>query len=418
MHHPGSRPAHILFIVENNTVPTDVRVWKEAKTARKNGYEVSIIAPKSKVFCKKYEVIDGIHIYRHPAFNNGHGKINQLLEYATACLWESILSWRVFLEKRFDIIHAANPPDHVFLIAKVFRPFSVRFVFDHHDLAPELFLGKFGSRKNLFYRLLILMERYSCRSADAVISTNESYKRIVLRRHGLRPESVFIVRNDPEVEAEPTRPLPREASIGGPTKLLYVGSINNQDGVDLLIKSLHLLVRQLRQTKIHCTVIGDGDHLKSVRRLCDELGIGSFLTFTGYIHDRRIVKEYIAEADICLETAPDNEANRKSTFIKVMEYMLAGKPVVAFDLDETRFTLQDSGLLVSPNRLDHFANAIQKLIEDPPERRRLGEMARSRILDGLNWSNAASEMIRAYNYTESRLPRNPVLLKNSPVDGL
>jgi glycosyltransferase involved in cell wall biosynthesis len=418
MHSHRHRPDHILFVVENNTVPTDVRVWKEAKTARKNGYDVSIIAPKSRVFSKKHEVIDGIHIYRHPAFNNGRGKINQLLEYGTACLWESILSWRVFLKRRFDVIHGANPPDHVFLIAKAFRPFGVRFVFDHHDLAPELFQGKFNSRQNLFYRLLILMERYSCRSADAVISTNESYKRIVLRRHGLRPEGVFVVRNDPEVETEPTRPLPREVPIGGPTKLLYVGSINNQDGVDLLIKSLHLLVRQLRQTKIHCTVIGDGDHLESVRRLCEELGIGTFLTFTGYIHDRRIVKNYIAEADICLETAPDNEANRKSTFIKVMEYMLAGKPVVAFDLEETRFTLQNSGLLVAPNRLDHFAEAIQKLIEDPSEGRRLGELARARILDGLNWSNAAREMIRAYDFAGARLQRNPAPLQSGPVDGL
>ena len=389
---------HILFVVENNTVPTDIRVWREAKTARKSGYDVSVIAPQSKVFYKKHEMIEGINIYRHPSFNNGGGKLNQLFEYGNAYLWESILSLQVFLNKRFDIIHAANPPDHIFLIARLFRPFGVRFIFDHHDLAPELYLGKYSSSRNLVYRLLKLMERFSCKTADAVISTNMSYKRIVLDRHGLNSESVFVVRNDPEVEEERRLKPQREVSNNGLTKLLYVGSINLQDGVDLLIKTVHILVSQLQQCKIHCTVVGDGDHLQRVQRLCDELGVRSFFTFTGYIHDRRIVQEHIEEADICLETAPDNEANRKSTFIKVMEYMLSGKPVIAFDLDETRFTVEKAGVLVEPNNLMHFANAIQELIENPSKRRWLGQMARSRILDGLNWSNASKEMIRAYEY--------------------
>jgi glycosyltransferase involved in cell wall biosynthesis len=394
---------HILFIVENNTVPTDIRVWREAKTARKSGYDVSVIAPQSKVFCKKYEVIDGINIYRHPTLSNGGSKLNQLFEYGNAFLWESILSLQVFLNKRFDIIHAANPPDHIFLIARLFRLFGVRFIFDHHDLAPELYLGKFSSSRNLVYRVLKLMERFSCKTADAVVSTNESYKRIVLNRHGLNSESVFVVRNDPEVEEERKLKPQGEVLNNGQKELLFVGSINVQDGVDLLIKTVHILVNRLQQCKIHCTVVGDGDHLQRVQRLCDELGVRSFFTFTGYVHDRRIVQEHIEEADICLETAPDSEANRKSTFIKVMEYMLSGKPVVAFDLDETRFTVAEAGVLVEPNNLIHFAKAIQELIENPSKRRSLGQMARSRILNGLNWDNASKEMMRAYKYAGRNL---------------
>jgi glycosyltransferase involved in cell wall biosynthesis len=403
-------PGHILFIVENNTVPTDIRVWKEAQTAKKNGYDVSIIAPRSKVFSKTHEVVDGIRIYRHPAFSNGSGKLNQLLEYANAGLWETVLSWQVFLKNRFHIIHAANPPDHAFLIAGLFRPFGVKFVFDHHDLAPELFLDKFGGQPSLVHRMLKLMERWSCRSAAAVISTNESYRRIVVARHGLQAERVFVVRNDPEVNPgpEPRGTAPRAGSTGGAAKLLYVGSINLQDGVDLLIRAVHLLVRRLQRPQVHCTVVGDGDHLRAVQQLCRDLEMTSFFTFTGYVHDRRILKEYFEEADICLETAPDSEANRQSTFIKVMEYMLAGKPVVAFDLDETRYSLDGCGVLVEPNNLERFASAIQDLIDDPPKRRQLGQMARARIRDGLNWSNAAGEMIRAYRFAEARPPRNVV----------
>ncbi len=389
---------HVLFVVENNSVPTDIRVWREAKTARNSGYDVSVIAPQNEKFYKRHEVIDGINIYRHPSFSNGGGTLSQLFEYGNAFLWESLLSLRVFLNKRFDIIHAANPPDHIFLIAICLRLFGVKFIFDHHDLAPELYLGKFSSHRSFVYRLLKFMEKMSCKTADAVISTNRSYKQVVLNRHGLNSEKVFIVRNDPEVEEAQRFNRQVEAADRELTKVLFVGSINVQDGVDLLIKTVHILVRQLQQEKIHCTVVGDGDHLPSVRRISDELGVRSFFTFTGYIHDRRIVKKHIEEADICLETAPDNEANRKSTFIKVMEYMLLGKAVVAFDLDETRFTVGKAGVLVEPNNLMHFAGAIQELIENPSKRRSLGQMARSRIVDGLNWGNASKEMIRAYKY--------------------
>jgi glycosyltransferase involved in cell wall biosynthesis len=395
-----NRPPHVVFIVENDTVPTDIRVWREAQTTRKAGYDVSVIAPMSPVFAKRHEVIDGIHIYRHPMTKDRGDKLNHLLEYANACLWEFTLCLQVFFKKRFDIIHAANPPDHLFLIANMFRPFGVRFIFDHHDLSPELYLSKYSGSRNLVYRVLKLFEMLSCKSADAVISTNESYKRLVVERHGIRPESVFIVRNNPVVDDGPKEKIEKKASANGLMRLLYVGSINIQDGVDLLVRAIQILVNELNQPKIHCTVVGDGDHLQCVRSLCDELRMRSFFTFTGFVHDRRIVKKYIEAADICVEPAPDNEANRKSTFIKVMEYMLSAKPIVAFDLEETRFSLGNGGVLIEPNNLQGFAEAIQDLIENPSKRRRLGHRARTRIVDGLNWDSASKELIRAYNYAQ------------------
>jgi glycosyltransferase involved in cell wall biosynthesis len=185
--------------VENNTFPPDIRVWREARTAKQAGYDVSVISPWDARFPAPHEVIDGIEIYRHPSLNSGGGIFNQVVEYANAFLWEAFLSLKVFLKNRFDVIHGANPPDHIFILAAAFKPFGVKFVFDHHDLAPELYLCKFNSEKNIVYRVLSLMEKLSYRGADAVVSTNESYKRHVVARHGVKPEKVFVVRNDPEV---------------------------------------------------------------------------------------------------------------------------------------------------------------------------------------------------------------------------
>jgi glycosyltransferase involved in cell wall biosynthesis len=388
----------ILLIVENNTVPQDIRVWREARTAKLAGYSVTIIAPKNVKFLKNFEIIDDIEIYRHPFINKKRGIINQLVEYANALFWEVVLSVWVFSRKRFHIIHAANPPDHIFLIAYMFKLFGVKFVFDHHDLAPELYISKFNGKKNIIYGLLCLMEKLSCLTADAVVSTNQSYKKQVLSRHGIKPEKVFVVRNDPEVPKTQEKERTVQYRDKHLIKLLYVGSINNQDGVDVLITVVHILVNKLNQRHINCMVIGDGDDLPSVKRLCTELEMDPYFDFTGYIYDRKIIQKSIYESDICLETAPYSEANSKSTFIKVMEYMSAGKPIVAFDMDETRYSSQDSALLIEHGDLMGFAEAIEMLICQPSLREKLGEYGKRRITEVLNWDNSSRELLKAYEY--------------------
>ncbi len=388
----------ILFIVENNAVPTDIRVWREATTAKRAGYSVTIISPKNRNFSKSYEVIDDIEIYRHPFIKNKGGKINQLVEYANAFFWEVLLCLKVFFKKRFHIIHAANPPDHIFLIALLFKLFGVKFIFDHHDLAPELYISKFNGKKKMIYRSLSLMEKLSCLTANAVISTNQSYKEHVIKRYGIKPEKIFVVRNDPEVPKIQESERVEQYRSKHLTKLLYIGSISNQDGVDLLIKVVHIIVNQLSQGQIHCTVVGDGDDLPRVKRLCTELRMNPYFDFTGYIYDRKIIRTFIEETDICLETAPYSEANCRSTFIKVMEYMAAGKPIVAFDLDETRYSAQGSALLIEHGNLRAFAEAIEKLICDPGLRERLGKYGQSRITEVLNWNNSSRELMQAYTH--------------------
>jgi glycosyltransferase involved in cell wall biosynthesis len=284
------------------------------------------------------------------------------------------------------------------LIALLYRGLGVKFVFDHHDLAPEPYLSKYGSRKSVFYHVLRWMERLSCWTAHAVVSTNQSYKRHVIERHRIDPRKVFVVRNDPEVTREPTLSLRRNAPERSYTRLLYLGAINTQDGVDLLVRSLHILVHELGERYIRCDILGDGDDLQRVRDVTNRLGMDPYLHFAGFVRDKKAILAHIRRADICLESAPLNPVNTKSTFIKVMEYMSLSKPIVAFDLPETRYSTGGAALLVPPNDLRQFALAIRTLIRDPARRADLGRAGRQRIVSELNWERSSECLSRTYSF--------------------
>ena len=391
-----NRSAHILFIVENNTVPLDIRVWREARTAREAGYTVSVIAPKNKRYSKSYEIREGIEIYRHYSYEGQGGRFDQVVEYANALFWEFIFCAHIFLTNRFEIIHGANPPDHIFILAMVFKLFGVKYIFDHHDLSPELYASKFNGRKKSIFKILRLMEKLSCRISNAIISTNESYKSHIIEIHRVNPEKVCVVRNDPEINITSKQSKHDRPHSGKATKLIYVGTINFQDGLDILIRVVHVLVKELGQKQIVCTVVGDGNSLKCVKQLCNDLDMTDYFDFKGYVYDRETVQKYINEADICLDTAPKNEINQKSTFIKIMEYMISGKAIVAFDLDETRFTTDSSAVLVEPGDIVAYAKEIDRLIKDPIVRNELGEKAKRRIIESLNWNNSSKKLMSLY----------------------
>lgn len=391
---------HILFIVENSTPPIDIRVWQEAKTVKSAGYEVTIIAPKKAGYNKNWENLDGINIYRHRNISS-NSKIGQLFEYINAFIYELVLCGKIFIKHPFKLIHAANPPDHIFLLALIFRPFGVKYIFDHHDLMPELYISKYTNSKQVIFYLLSIMEKFSCMAADAVISTNESFKRHVIIKHKIINRKIFVVRNDPDLNHQNfnKRKIKEKNSI---TKLLYLGAINAQDGVDLLIKIVHILVYKLGELNIKCTVLGDGDELVHVKMLCNKMGLNKYFEFLGRVKDRKLIADYIRDSDICLETAPYNIANDKSTFIKVMEYMREGKPVVAFDLTETRFSTGGNAILVEPNNLFSFAKAINLLIKEPQIREEIGLKAKNRIYRDLKWEKSQIILMNAYDYVLKR----------------
>jgi poly-beta-1,6-N-acetyl-D-glucosamine synthase len=388
----------VVLLVENNTVPTDIRVWREARTAVQAGYSVTVVAPASDRHPRRHEWIDGVEIFRHPAWQAEGSALKQMLEYANAFAWEAWICVKLALRRPPRIVHAANPPDYLFLIAWILRTRGVKFIFDHHDLSPELYLAKFGPdrRNDPIHRLLRWMERRSCRAADAVISSNRSYREHVIAKHGIAPEKVFVVRNDPE--PDDTCSTSRRQDSNGLVRLIYVGAISRQDGVDILMRAIHCLVTDLRCPGVRCAVVGDGDDLDRVKRLCSELGLDAHCEFTGYVHERERVREMLDMADICLEAAPCSEVNARSTFIKVMEYMAAGRPIVAFDLEETRFSAQGAAILVPDGDVRAFAAAIRTLVEDPHMREELGARGLERICKELNWSSSAKELLRAYEY--------------------
>lgn len=387
---------HILFIIENSSVPNDVRVWREALAAKDLDFDVSVISAKEGMETLSYESLEGIDIYRHPVPVGSKGKIAYLIEYANALFWEFFLALKIYIKKPFHIIHAGNPPDTTFLIAFLFRILGVKFVYDIHDLSPELYLVRFSGKKNRFYKLLIFAEKLSCKLADAIITANKSYREIVMNRHKKDPKMVFVVRNDPVVEEFLERGGSVRKKETDKKVILYLGTINPQDGVDILLSSLDYLIHKLQEKNFICFVVGDGQSLPVLKETASALNLEHYVDFKGYIYDRGKIREYLDLADVCVEPAPDNDLNRHSTFIKVMEYMASMKPIVAFDLMENRYSADGSAILVSPGDVPAFAEAIKKLLDDPELRKELGKKGAERIRDQLNWENASINLINAY----------------------
>jgi glycosyltransferase involved in cell wall biosynthesis len=305
------------------------------------------------------------------------------------------MSFYVALREGVDVIHAHNPPDTLFVVGAVHKLFGRKFVFDHHDLSPELYRSRYNAGDNAVSRCLGIIERMSLKCADVAIATNESYRAIDIARNGIAPEKVFIVRNGPDLKR--VQRMDRDPSLTSrkPIILGYVGAMNPQDGVDYLLRSLAILVKDLCRTDFYCVLIGEGDSLPALKALLGELGIANHVQFTGFIPDDLLIR-YLSSADICLDPNPSSPLNDVSTWIKVMEYMALGKPVVSFDLKETRASAVDAAVYVSPNDERKFAEAIAELMDDPARRQRMGEYGRTRVANELGWHVTSRNLVKAY----------------------
>jgi glycosyltransferase involved in cell wall biosynthesis len=392
----ASEKPNVLMIVENY-FPIDTRVRREAYTLKEE-HHITVIALKRREE-KVHEKLSGIDIWRIPEFPElGLGKIGYILQYLYFTSCSALIFMSTFIFKSYKAIHVHNPPDTLFLIGLMAKLFSRKFIFDHHDLSPELYLTRFSREKDFIYKTLLLCEKMSYKLADVIVSTNMSYKQIATERHHVDPERIYIVRNDPIIE----ECTPGKDHIAGrgerdnTTKLLFVGSINPQDGVDMLLHAIHYLIHSIDEKGFICSIVGDGDSLESMKQLSRQLDLGNFVEFTGYIYERAKVREFLHMADICVEPAPENELNRHSTFIKIMEYMAVGKPIVAFDLKETRYSTDGTALLVPSGDVAGFAHAIKRLLDEPLLREELGRAGFERIERGLNWQTAASSLLKAY----------------------
>jgi len=358
------------------------------------GYRVSIICPKGKGYERGHEVIDGIHIYRHPLLIEASGALGYAMEYAWALSWEFFLAWRVFFTRGFDVIHACNPPDTIFLIGGFFKLFGKKFIFDHHDINPELYEAKFG-RRDMFYKLLVALERWTFRIADVSIATNESYKRIAIERGGKQPERVFVVRSGPDLRRLKIIPPVPELKRGRRYLVGYVGVMGKQEGIDYLLRAAQYIVHDLQRNDIHFGLVGGGTELEDMQAYAQSLGVGNHVTFTGRVPDQQML-EMLNTADVCVNPDVANEMNDKSTMNKIMEYMALGKPVVQFDLIEGRYSAREASLYAEKNNESDLARKILQLLDDPELRIKMGRFGRSRIENELDWKHEVPKLLSAY----------------------
>jgi len=384
----------VLIIVENLPCPFDRRVWQEALALRAAGHTVSIICPKGRGYEQGYELLEGVHIHRHPLPVEADSAVGYGLEYALALLMEFGLALRIAVTRGFDVIHACNPPDTIFLIGRFFKLFGKRFIFDHHDINPELYEAKFA-RRDVWYRLLCHLERWTFATADVSIATNESYRRIAIERGGMDPAKVFVVRSGADLRR--VRVLPPRAQLRRGKKHLvgYVGVIGKQEGLDLLLQAVAYMRRELQRSDVQFVIVGDGTEVAALRELSRTLAVDDCVEFTGRVPDAALW-EIMSTADVCVNPDRANDMNDKSTMNKILEYMALGKPIVQFDLTEGRFSAAEASLYARPNDPADLARKLCELLDDPERRARMGAIGRSRVEAGLAWHHQIPRLLEAY----------------------
>jgi len=391
----AGKKRRVLIIVENLPSPFDRRVWQEATTLHEAGYEVSIICPTGKGYEKKHEVIDGVYIYRHNLPLEAEGALGYLLEYSAALFWEFALAWRVLLTRGFDAIHACNPPDNIFLVGGFFKLLGKKFLFDHHDINPELYEAKFG-RRDFFYRVMLAWERWTFKIADVSIATNESYKQIAIERGKMPEDRVFVVRSGPKLDRLKIIPPVDTLKKGRRYLVGYVGVMGRQEGIDYLLRAARHIVYDLGRNDVHFGLVGSGTSLDEMKAYADELGLKDYVTFTGRVPDQEML-EMLNTADVCVNPDVANEMNDKSTMNKIMEYMALGKPIVQFDLTEGRFSAREASLYASNNDAEDMARKIVSLLDDEEARARMGEYGRKQVEEVLAWNHEIPKLLAAYD---------------------
>lgn len=393
----------VLIIVENLPVPNDRRVWLEATTLRDAGYYVSVISIKGENATASREVLEGIHVYRYSPPPATRSTLSFICEFLYCWISTLILSIVVTFRGGFDIIHACNPPETFWLLGLLYKPFGKKFLFDHHDLSPEMYYSRFG-KKGLAYRFLLLLERLTFMTADAVITTNDTHRRIALERGKVPPERVFVVRSGPDHRVLAPRPPEEALKQGRRYMVTYLGVLNPQDGVDLFVRAADYIVHQLGQDDVQFVIMGSGDAEQDLRCLSRELGVDRHLHFTSWADTDTIVR-YLSTSDVCVDTMPKTPYSEAATLNKILEYMAAARAVVTFDLPETRISAREAALYAQPDNVPDLAAKIVTLLADEELRTCLGQAGRKRIEAELAWEHQQPELLAAYEFVNNSAPK-------------
>lgn len=385
----------VLILVENLPSPFDRRVWQEALTLTADGWKVSIICPTGKGYESRYEQLEGVHIYRYAQDKEADSAVGYLAEYASA-MWNTFrLACKVRREQGFDVVQACNPPDLLFLVGGFFKIFArTKFIFDHHDVSPELYEAKFG-RRGILWKVMIWLERASFRTADVSIATNESYRRIAIERGRMDPQRVFVVRSGPQLDRLKIAPPTPELRCGRRYLVGYVGVMGKQEGIEYLLEAARHIVHDIGRRDVHFGLVGGGTSLQELKMLAVELKVADYVTFTGRVPDKELL-DVLNTADICVNPDVANDMNDMSTMNKIMEYMALGKPIVQFDLTEGRFSAADASLYAARNDAHDLARNILSLLDDPERRAKMGAFGRRRVEQELEWKFEVPKLLNAY----------------------
>jgi glycosyltransferase involved in cell wall biosynthesis len=385
----------VLILVQNEPVPSDRHVWNQCRALVGRGYDVTVICPKGQDRDKgAFEELDGVAIHRYDARHADGGPIGFAIEYASALWHMRRLARRLARERPFDLVHACSPPDFLLLAMLSLRRRGARFVFDHHDLTPELYASRFGGEGGLMHRATLVAEQVAFRLADVVLSVNESYRRIAIERGRRSPDDVAVVRTGPDLTRfTPTPPDPR-LKQGRAHLLSYVGVMGPQDGVDQALRALAAL--RERRDDWRAIFMGSGEVLEEMRALADELGIGDVVEFTGWVeHD--FIRRVLSTSDVCLAPDPKNPLNDVSSMVKISEYMAMSRAVVSFDLRESRAAAGEAAAYAAAGDIAGFAELVDELLDDPACREAMGALGRARAESVLAWEHQERALLAAYD---------------------
>jgi glycosyltransferase involved in cell wall biosynthesis len=384
----------IVMAVANNTYPADIRVRNEAQSLAEAGHQLTVIAPQGPKQAPQ-EIIKGVRVVRYPAAPEGRGMISYGMEFGYVTLATTLAVLLVWMRYGLDVVHVHNPPDTLFIASLLPRLFGKKLVYDHHDLAPELYLSKFERSGGLIHRILLFLEKITCKTANRLIAVNESYLCSDVERNGVKAEHITIVRNGPAIhytdEVEPDAEIRQRAPIIAG----YLGHIAHQDGVDHMIKALYHVENDFAYEDWYALIIGASDDISPLRNLAEELGIAHKIWFTGHRQEAEW-RRFLASADICFVPDPANALNNKSTMVKMMDYMALGKAVVAYDLKENIVSGGDAVLYAHASEPKEMARQFMRLVENPELREELGQLGKQRIREILAWEYSAKNLFDLY----------------------
>ena len=384
----------VLIIVENLPVPFDTRVWQEATTLAAKGYTVSVICPKGKGYTQEEEYLQNVHIFRHDLLVEGNGAVGYAKEYLTALKEELRLAKKIYKKIGFDVIHGCNPPDDIYMVAKHFKKYGVKYVFDHHDICPELFEAKFGKTSGLLYKSQLWLEKQTYKHCTFAFVTNESYKKIAIERGQMDSNKVIVLRSGPKLERMRIMPPVENIKRGYKYMVGYLGVIGQQEGIEYLLEAAKYIKEH--DNNVFWGIVGGGPHLEALKKQAHDMGLDDCVEFTGRAPDKQML-EYLNTADVCVNSDKYNSMNDKSTMNKILEYMALAKPIVQFDLTEGRYSAQEASLYAKNNDAEDMAKKIMELLDTPELRKKMGAYGRNRVVNELSWEHTSKALLEGYD---------------------